>query len=138
MLAVAGKLIHGGRKSRMTGKSTILRLIDHLARMFNSCTDRKGLLNHSQKSIEHKAFDLGGRDYTAPCQLVGDFLNDTPSKKLSFVNPSFTTGVTPSDIRLVLPKKVTDTMASAIVRMDKKLSGFALPQAVLTAPESRS
>lgn len=91
-----------------------------------------------QKSIEHRAFDLGGRDYTAPCQLVGDFLNDTPSKKLSFVNPSFTTGVTPSDIRLVLPKKVTDTMASAIVRMDKKLSGFALPQAVLTAPESRS
>lgn len=91
-----------------------------------------------QKSIEHRAFDLGGRDYTAPCQLVGDFLNNTPSKKLSFVNPSFTTGVTPSDIRLVLPKKVTDTMASAIVQMDKKLSGFALPQAVLTAPESRS
>ena len=91
-----------------------------------------------QRKMEHSAFDLGGKDYTAPCQLVGDFLNDVPSKKLSFVNPSFTTGVLPSDIRLVLPKKVTDTMAAAIVQMDKKLSGFALPQAVLTAPESRS
>lgn len=91
-----------------------------------------------QKEIEHKAFDLGGRDYTAPCQLVGDFLNDTASKKLSYVKPSFTTGVMPSDIRQVLPKKVSDTIAYALVQMDKKLNGFALPDAVLTAPESRS
>lgn len=91
-----------------------------------------------QRQMEHKAYELGGGDYAAPCQLVGDFLNDTPSKKLSFVNPSFTTGVTPSDIRRVLPKKVTDTMAYALVQMDKKLKGFALADAVLTAPESRS
>ena len=91
-----------------------------------------------QKAIEHRAFELGGRDYSAPCQLVGDFLNDTASKKLSFVRPSFTTGVVPGDIRKVLPKNVTDTMAEAIVKMDRKLSGFALPDAVLTAPESRS
>ncbi|MBR3095311.1 MAG: hypothetical protein IKH12_06970, partial [Clostridia bacterium] len=84
------------------------------------------------------AFCLGGGDYTAPCQLVGDFLADRPSKKLSFVKPSFTTGVVPSDIRQCLPKKVTDTMAQAIVLMDEKLRGFALPDAVLTAPESRS
>lgn len=91
-----------------------------------------------QRKIEHTAFDVGGKDYTAPCQLVGDFLNDVPSKKLSFVKPSFSTGVTPSDIRKVLPKKVTDTMADALIMMDKKLKGFALPDAVLTAPESRS
>ena len=91
-----------------------------------------------QRQLEQTAFRLGGGDYTAPCQLVGDFLNDRPSKKLSFVRPSVTTGVVPSDIRLCLPKKVTDTMAQAIVLMDKKLKGFALPDAVLTAPESRS
>ena len=91
-----------------------------------------------QKAMEHKAYDVGGGGYAAPCQLVGDFLNNTPSKKLSFVRPSFTTGVTPSDIRLVLPEKVTDMMAYAIVEMDKKMKGFALPDAVLTAPESRS
>ncbi len=91
-----------------------------------------------QRTIEHTAFDLGGGDYAAPCQLVGDFLAGRPSKRLSFVKPSFTTGVTPSDIRLCLPRKVTDTMADALVQMDRKLRGFALPDAVLTAPESRS
>lgn len=91
-----------------------------------------------QRQIEHKGYEFGGGGYSAPCQLVGDFLSDTESKKLSFVNPSFTTGVTPSDLRKVLPKKVTDTMAYALVQMDKKLKGFALPDAVLTGPESRS
>lgn len=91
-----------------------------------------------QRAMEQKAFILGGGDYRAPCQLVGDFLNERKSTKLSFVNPSCPTGVTPSDIRQVLPKKVTDTMAEAIVMMDKKLGGFALSDAVLTAPETRS
>ena len=91
-----------------------------------------------QREMEQKAFILGGGDYAAPCQLVGDFLKGEKSTKLSFVNPTCPTGVTPSDIRAVLPKKVTDTMADAIVQMDKKLKGFALPDAVLTAPETRS
>lgn len=91
-----------------------------------------------QKQMEQNAFILGGGDYSAPCQLVGDFLKGEKSTKLSFVNPTCPTGVTPSDIRRVLPKKVTDTMADAIVQMDKKLKGFALADAVLTAPETRS
>ncbi|MBQ6600204.1 MAG: hypothetical protein IIX36_01025 [Clostridia bacterium] len=91
-----------------------------------------------QRQMEQKAFILGGSDYRAPCQLVGDFLKGEKSTRLSFVNPSCPTGVTPSDIRQVLPKKVTDTMADAIVQMDKKLKGFALNDAVLTAPETRS
>lgn len=91
-----------------------------------------------QLEIEQKAFKLGGSDFHAPAQLVGDFLNDTPSKKLGAVNPSCPTGVALGDIRKVLPEKVTDTMANAIVQMDKKLNGFALADAVLTAPETRS
>ena len=42
-----------------------------------------------QRAMEHKAFELGGRDYSAPCQLVGDFLDNVPSKKLGF-SPLFT------------------------------------------------
>ena len=91
-----------------------------------------------QRDIEQKAFKLGGGDYTAPAQLLGDFLKDTPSKKLGAVNPSCPTGVTMTDIRQVLPKKVTDTIAGAIYEFDKKLKGFNLYDAVLTAPESRS
>lgn len=91
-----------------------------------------------QTALEKRGFELGGSTYAAPCQLVGDFLNNRKSAKLSYVKPSFPTGVEPSDLRMLLPKRVTDTMAYALVEMDKKLSGFALPDAVLTGPESRS
>lgn len=91
-----------------------------------------------QRSIEKKAFDLGGGTYTAPCQTVGDFLNGKPSEKLGSVKPTCPTGVMPSDIRKVLPVKVTETIYDAIIAFDRKLKGFALPDAVLTFPESRS
>ncbi|MBR6939957.1 MAG: hypothetical protein IKH65_04050 [Clostridia bacterium] len=91
-----------------------------------------------QRKIESRAFEAGGGDYSAPCQLVGDFINDRKSTKLSFVKPTCPTGVTPGDIREILPAKVTDTMASALGKMDRMLNGFALPDAVFTAPEARS
>ena len=91
-----------------------------------------------QREIEEKAFRCGGGDFTAPAQLVGDFLQNVRSTQLGSVNPSCPTGVKMGDIREVLPKKVTDTMADAIVKMGKQLKGFDLPDAVLTAPETRS
>ena len=91
-----------------------------------------------QRQMEQKAFELGGKDYTAPAQLVEDFLKDRKSVRMGGVHPSCPTGVTPSDIREVLPKSVTDIMAEALLMMDKKLKGFAMPEAVLTFPETRS
>lgn len=91
-----------------------------------------------QRSIEEKAFEAGGRSYAAPCQTVGDFLNNTASKKLSTVKPTCPTGTVPGDIRKILPARITDTMSSAIIKMDNMLHGFAMPEAVLTAPETRS
>lgn len=91
-----------------------------------------------QRKIERKAFKEGGSDYTAPAQLLGDFLKNEPTKKFGFVNPSCPTGVAPSDLRRILPHKVTETIAGAIQDFDNKLNGFNLYDAVLTAPESRS
>ena len=91
-----------------------------------------------QRQIEVKAFEMGGGDYTAPAQLVGDFLNDRPSTKLGAVKPTCPTGVTMGDIRKILPKKVTDTYMEALYKMDKMLIGFAMPEAVFTAAETRS
>ena len=91
-----------------------------------------------QRRIERAAFEQGGRDYQAPCQLVGDFLQNVPSTALGDVQPSYPLGVAPGDIRRCLPPKVTDVMADAIVKMDRQLNGFAKPDAVLTAPETRS
>ena len=91
-----------------------------------------------QREIERTAFRLGGESYAAPAQLVGDFLRGVPSVRGGAVRPSCPTGVVFGDIRRVLPQRVTDTMADALGKMDKMLRGFAMPDAVLTAPESRS
>ncbi len=103
---------------------------------FNTDHPLQGM--YIQREIEQKAFNAGGGDYTAPAQLLGDFLKCQKSTKLGSVNPSCPTGVTPSDIRTILPKQVTDTIAQAIYEFDKKLNGFNMYDAVLTAPESRS
>lgn len=91
-----------------------------------------------QREIEHNAYLLAGGDYRAPAQLVGDFLNRKESKELGSVNPTCPTGVTLTSLDECLPNKVAETMRSAIVEMDKKLNGFKLYDAVLTAPETRS
>ena len=91
-----------------------------------------------QRKIESTAFAAGGGGYTAPAQLVGDFLKNVPSVRQGGVRPTCPTGVSFGDIRRVLPAVVTDNIALAITAFDKKLAGFALPDAVLTAPESRS
>ena len=103
---------------------------------FGSCHPLAGI--EFQRKIEKAAYDYGGCDYTAPGQTVGDFLAGRPSSRLGSVIPTCPTGVLPTDIRTVLPSFVADTIAESIIAFDKKLSGFALNDAVLTAPESRS
>ena len=91
-----------------------------------------------QRDIERAAFEAGGKTYCAPAQLVGDFMNGRPSARFGSVKPTCTSGVVPSDIRKILPPEVTREIALALTAFDKKLAGFAMPDAVLTAPESRS
>lgn len=91
-----------------------------------------------QREIEHNAYLLAGSNYNAPAQLVGDFLQGVESKQLGNVKPTCPTGVTLTNLDECLPAKVSATMKSAIVEMDKKLNGFNLYDAVLTAPETRS
>ncbi|MDE6723563.1 MAG: hypothetical protein K2J55_05135 [Eubacterium sp.] len=91
-----------------------------------------------QREIEHTAYLLAGGDYKAPAQLVGDFLAGKESKTLGNVQPTCPTGVTLTNLDECLPQKVSATMKSAIVEMDKKLNGFNMYDAVLTAPETRS
>ncbi len=91
-----------------------------------------------QREIEHNAYLLAGGDYRAPAQLVGDFLEHKESKALGSVQPTCPTGVTLTNLNECLPQRVAETMRSAIVEMDKKLNGFKLYDAVLTAPETRS
>ncbi len=91
-----------------------------------------------QRAIERKAFEMGGGDYHAPVQLVGDFLKGRTSDTFGKVIPTYAAGTTFADLHAVLPSFITQTLKSAIVDMDKRLKGFADPEAVLTAAETRT
>jgi uncharacterized FAD-dependent dehydrogenase len=91
-----------------------------------------------QRFWERKAFEIGGANYFAPVQRVGDFLLSRPSRSLGQVTPSYTPGVTCCDLAEALPDFVTETLRLAIGQLDHKLRGFAMPDAVMTAVESRS
>lgn len=90
-----------------------------------------------QREIEQKAYGLSG-SYRAPAQLVGDFLNGKPSTGEGAVKPTYRPGVVWCDLHQVLPEKLTTALKTAIVQLDRNLKGFSDPDAVLTAPETRS
>ena len=91
-----------------------------------------------QREIEEAAFAAGGGNYFAPAQTVGDFLAGRPSTGAGTVEPTYKPGVTWCDLRQVLPEKLTRAMAEALPMMDGSLKGFADPDGVMTAPETRS
>ena len=91
-----------------------------------------------QRSIEQAAFEAGGKDYHAPAQKVGDFLSGIASTGAGEVQPTYRPGVTWCDLHDVLPAKLTNALEKGIVSLNSRLSGFSSPDAVLTAPETRS
>ncbi len=91
-----------------------------------------------QRIWEEKAFRAGGSNYHAPVQLCRDFLTGTETKELGSVSPTYRPGVTCADLKAVLPAFAVNGLRAAIPAFDRRLKGFALPDAVLTAVESRS
>ena len=91
-----------------------------------------------QRRLEEAAFRAGGGGYAAPAQTVGDFLAGRPSTADGDVAPTYRPGVRWGDLRACLPDFVCDALAEALPELDRKLHGFAAPEAVLTAVESRS
>ena len=91
-----------------------------------------------QRKWEKAAFEFGGQDYSAPAQLVRDFLADQPSKEPGDVKPSYLPAVKFTELKKCLPGYVVDSIKDALVALDNKLQGFALPSAVMTGVETRS
>lgn len=91
-----------------------------------------------QKELENKAFILGGSNYNAPIQKVGDFLADRKSEKIGEVEPTYRPGTTLSNLNEILPKFVSDTLKEGICYFNKKIKGFANEDAILTGVETRS
>ena len=91
-----------------------------------------------QQELERAAFLAGGENYRAPAQLVGDFLAHRKSTALGAVQPTYKPGVKLCDLHEVLPERITKVLENALPELDKRLRGFASPDAVMTAPETRS
>jgi uncharacterized FAD-dependent dehydrogenase len=91
-----------------------------------------------QEKLEHLAFDLGGRDYKAPVQTVGDFLAGTFGSTEFLTVPTYRPGIKAADLHGCLPAFITKTLAGALPYFDRKIPGFADPGAVMTGIESRS
>ena len=91
-----------------------------------------------QRRLESHAFELGGSNYNAPVQMVGDFLNKKASGMLGNVEPSYTPGVLPTDLRTALPDYAISAIREALPMFDRQLKGFAKYDAVLTGVETRT
>ena len=96
-----------------------------------------------QRNLESIAFQLGGENYFAPGQLVGDFLAGRPSQKLGDVIPSYKPGVKLTDLTgnhapAVLPSYAIKAIQEALPEFGKQIEGFDRPDALLTGVETRT
>lgn len=91
-----------------------------------------------QRHYESLAFKLGGGDYKAPVQLVGDFMKDRVSTKLGKVTPSYTAGYVFRELKDCLPSYVIEALKEGIQNFDKKIKGYGDDDAVLTGIETRT
>ena len=90
-----------------------------------------------QQEIEERAYMISG-SYKAPPQLVGDFLSGKVSSQMRSVSPTYRPGVVWCDLHDVLPEKISNAISAALPQLNRTLSGFSDPDAVMTAPETRS
>jgi uncharacterized FAD-dependent dehydrogenase len=91
-----------------------------------------------QRQLESKAFVAGGENYTAPGQLVGDFLAARSSKEFGDVVPSYKPGVSLGDLSQVLPSYAIEAMREALPVFGRKIKGYDMKDAVLTGVETRT
>jgi len=91
-----------------------------------------------QRRWERAAFELGGRDFRAPAQLMGDFLRGEASTGPGSVAPTYARGVTFTDLAACLPQFVSASLREAAPIFDRRMRGFASADALLTGVETRS
>lgn len=91
-----------------------------------------------QERLEAHAYVMGGSNYQAPAQLVGDFVARRPSTALGSVEPSYKPGVTLGDLAPSLPAFAIEAIREALPAFDRQIKGYNLPDAVLTGIETRT
>ena len=90
-----------------------------------------------QQAIERRAYAAVG-DYHAPAQTVGCFMQGCPGAEWGKVEPTYAIGVKPCDFTKILPSFVTEQMKKGLAIFDRRIKDYAVSDAVLTAPETRT
>ena len=91
-----------------------------------------------QRELEANAYALGGNNYAAPGQLIGDFLANKASTKFGEVLPSYTPGVHLTNLETALPKFAIDAIREAIPAFSKQIKGYDFHDGILTGVETRT
>jgi uncharacterized FAD-dependent dehydrogenase len=91
-----------------------------------------------QRKLEKLAFSLGGENFQAPAQLVGDFLDNKASTTFGSVKPSYQPGIKLGDLSSLLPSFAIEAIREAIPAFEKQIKGFSMKDAILTGVETRT
>jgi len=91
-----------------------------------------------QRALESRAYVLGGENYNAPAQLVGDFLAGRASRDFGDVLPSYQPGVTLGSLDSALPDYAIAAIREALPAFERRIRGYAMHDAILTGVETRT
>ena len=91
-----------------------------------------------QRQLEKKAFEMGGRNYKAPCQSVNRFLQNKAGISHGRVEPTYPIGVTECNMAELFPQIITDGLRNAMPALNRKLNGFAAADSIITGVETRT
>ncbi len=133
-----GLVVNGMSAHSRSGKNSNSAVVCSIFKDDYGATPRSAI--EFQRTIERKAFIAGGRDYSAPIITVSDFLTDKLSSEPSRIQPTYRGG---RFVKLARPEKylpdfVTSSIKRALLDFDKKIKGFATPDAILTGAETRT
>lgn len=91
-----------------------------------------------QEKIERGAYALTGSSYRAPAEKLSDFLSETKPSDFGTVKPTYARGCDPISVNRALPSFITNSLREAIADFDAWMPGYSYPDALVTAPETRS
>ena len=91
-----------------------------------------------QRQLEKKAFEMGGKNYKAPCQSVDRFLQNNAGINPGRVEPTYPVGVTECNMAELFPQVITESLRNAMPALNRKLNGFAAADSIITGVETRT
>ena len=131
-------VVNGWSPSKRNGKYANSGWVTEIAadewREFNRFGSLAGL--EFQKSIERKAFEMGGGNFKVPAQNLQDFLSNKTSVDLN--DSSYYPGMTTVNLNSLYPETITYSLREGLREMTKRLKGFNHEDGIITAPESRT